>query len=117
MFRPERTRGSKRIGDPYLEDVFAIAIERPVFLVPLALFRGRGYRKRNSRLTTLVYSVQEAPNELKTLLTFLFNRQDLSLTIGEEIDLRQFIGRYGDEGPAAMVRRLTRALQLFLYRE
>jgi glycerol-3-phosphate O-acyltransferase len=117
IFRPERTRGSKRIGDPYLEDVFAIAVERPVFLVPLALFRGRGYRKRNSRLATLVYSVQEAPNELKKLLTFLFNRQDLSLTIGAEIDLRQFIGRYGDEGPAAMARRLTRALQLFLYRE
>ncbi|HSD10003.1 MAG TPA: 1-acyl-sn-glycerol-3-phosphate acyltransferase [Candidatus Binatia bacterium] len=117
IFRPERARESKRIGDPYLEEVLAIAAERPVFLVPLALFRGRGYRKRNSRLATLVYSVQEAPNELKKLLTFLFNRRDLSLTIGEAIDLRQFLGRYAAEGSRSMVRRLTRALRLFLYRE
>jgi glycerol-3-phosphate O-acyltransferase len=117
FLRPERALQSKRIGDPYLEDLFGVTAERPVFIVPLALFRGRGYRKRNSRLSTLVYSVQEAPNELKKLLTFLFNRHDLSLKIGEEIDLRQFIHRYGSEGPSSMARRLTRALQIFLYRE
>jgi len=117
FLQPERALQSKRIGDGYLEDLFAVTAERPVFVVPLALFRGRGYRKRNSRLSTLVYSVQDAPNELKKLVTFLFNRHDLSLKIGEEIDLRQFIHRYGSEGAASMVRRLARALQIFLYRE
>jgi glycerol-3-phosphate O-acyltransferase len=117
LLRPQRALESKRIGDPYLEDLFVIAAERPVYVVPLAPFRGRGYRKRNSRLATLVYSVQEAPSELKKLATELFNRRDLSLKIGEEIDLRAFLNRYGAEGVASMVRRLTRALQIFLYRE
>ena len=117
VLRPQRALASKRIGDPYLEDLFVIAAEQPVYVVPLAPFRGRGYRRRNSRLATLVYSVQEAPSELKKLLTVLFNRRDVSLTIGEEIDLRAFINRYGAEGAGSMVRRMTRALQLFLYRE
>src|ERR1051325_660036 len=117
VLRPQRALESKRIGDPYLEDLFVIAAEQPVYVVPLAPFRGRGYRRRNSRLATLVYSVQEAPSELKKLLTVLFNRRDVSLTIGEEIDLRAFINRYGAEGAGSMVRRMTRALQLFLYRE
>jgi glycerol-3-phosphate O-acyltransferase len=108
---------SRRIGDPYLADLLAVAADRPVYLVPLALFRGRGYRKRSARPDTLVYSVQEAPNELKKLVTFLFNRHDLSLTIGQEIDLGAFLDRYRAGGSARMVRRLTRALQLFLYRE
>jgi glycerol-3-phosphate O-acyltransferase len=117
FLRAQAAGVGKRIGDPYLEDLFVIAAERPVYVVPLAPFRGRGYRKRNSRLATLVYSVQDAPSELKKLVTVLFNRRDLSLTIGEEIDLRAFINRYGAEGAASMVRRLTRALQIFLYRE
>jgi len=117
MRRGRYAMESTHIGDPYLEDLLRIVPKTPVFVVPLALFRGRGYRRRSSRLATLVYSVQEAPNEAKKLLTFLFNRKDLSLTIGEEIDLASFTNRYGDEGAASMVRRLTRALQLFLYRE
>ncbi|MBI2962561.1 MAG: 1-acyl-sn-glycerol-3-phosphate acyltransferase [Deltaproteobacteria bacterium] len=117
FWRPERALESSRIGDPYLEEVLAAASRRPVYVVPLAPFRGRGYRKRSSRLATLVYSVQEAPNELKKLVTFLFNRRDLSLTIGEEIDLPKFIERYGVEAAGPIVTRLRRALQLFLYRE
>ncbi len=108
---------SNRIGEPYLEDVLRAASRREVYLVPLALFRGRGYRRRSSRVATLVYSVQEAPNEAKKLVTFLFNRRDLSLTIGEEIRLGEFVDRYRREGDERMVRRLTRVLQVFLYRE
>src|SRR5882724_7349272 len=117
VWRGRQALESQRMGDPYLEDLLRLAKDKPVFVVPLALFRGRGYRRRSSRLATLVYSVQEAPNEAKKLITFLFNRKDLSLTIGEEIDLGTFTNRYGSEGTASMVRRLTRALQLFLYRE
>ncbi len=108
---------SNRIGEPYLEDVLRAASRQEVYLVPLALFRGRGYRRRSSRLATLVYSVQEAPNEAKKLVTFLFNRRDLSLTIGEEIPLAEFLDRYLREGEERMARRLTRVLQVFLYRE
>lgn len=115
--RPDRAVESKRIGDPYLQDMLDIAAERPAFVVPLAPFRGRGYRRRESRLATLVYSVQEAPSELKKLVTFLFNRHDVSLKIGDEIDLREFLRRYGADGPASMARRLARALRIFLTRE
>ncbi|MGH7821772.1 MAG: 1-acyl-sn-glycerol-3-phosphate acyltransferase, partial [Candidatus Binatia bacterium] len=119
LLRSREALESSRIGDDFLGDVIRLARrgERDVFIVPLALFRGRGYRKRSSRLATLVYSVQEAPNELKKLVQFLFNRRDLSLTIGEEIPFRSFLDKYGRESDERLVRRLTRALHLFLVRE
>ncbi|MGH7856776.1 MAG: hypothetical protein ACREQY_05545, partial [Candidatus Binatia bacterium] len=119
LLRSRHALDSTRIGDDFLGDVLraARAGGRDVFVVPLALFRGRGYRRRTSRLATLVYSVQEAPNELKKLVQFLFNRRDLSLTIGEEIPLRSFLEKYGRESDERLARRLTRALHLFLVRE
>lgn len=119
FLRPAKALHTARIGDNHLADILRIARrgEREIFIVPLALFRGRGYRRRTSRLATLVYSVHEAPSELKKLVTFLFNRNDLSLTIGEEIRLGDFLEEYGQESEPQLVRRLARALQLFLYRE
>ncbi len=117
--RPRRAVDLGRIGDGYLHDVLRIGRggEREVFVIPLALFRGRGYRRRGSRLSPLVYSVHDSPSDLKKLFTFLFNRHDVSLTIGEEIPVRSFLEKYGREGEDRMVRRLTRVLHLFLYRE
>src|SRR4051794_22471812 len=36
--------------------------EQPVYLVPLAIFRGSGLRRKGSRLASFVYSVHEAPS-------------------------------------------------------
>ena len=47
-----------------------------VSLVPIAVLRGRGMRRKESRLATLVYSVQEMPGELRRLISLLWNRHD-----------------------------------------
>jgi glycerol-3-phosphate O-acyltransferase len=111
----ERTRS----GIDYLRDVAhaGLSNHHEVFLVPLAVLRGRGFRKKESRIATLVYSVQEAPGEAKRLLSLLWNARETSITVGKQIELREFAERYGHEGEDRFLRRLARALQIFLYRE
>lgn len=108
-----------RTGTEYLREIVQAggSSRQEIFLVPLAVLRGRGYRKRESRLATLVYSVQEAPGELKRLLSLLWNARDTSIIVGKEIALREFAERYRQEGEERVVRRLARALQIFLHRE
>ncbi|MGH7790544.1 MAG: 1-acyl-sn-glycerol-3-phosphate acyltransferase [Candidatus Binatia bacterium] len=89
-----------------------------VSLVPVAVLRGRGgMRRKESRLATLVYSVQEVPGEIRRLVSLLWNRHETSLSIGGEVAVREFTRQYQREGEERIVRRLTRALQIFLYRE
>src|SRR5262249_60235528 len=95
----------------------AEASGRPVFLVPTAIFRGKGFRRKESRLAALLYSVQEAPSEAKRLFNYLWNAEETQLTLGREIALARFVEDYRREGEDRVVRRLARALQIFLYRE
>ncbi len=108
-----------RTGTDYLREIVHAgwAREREVFLVPLAVLRGRGFQRRESRLATLVYSVQEAPGEVKRLLSLLWNAKEASIIVGKEVHLGQFAQRYRQEGEERIVRRLARALQIFLHRE
>jgi len=108
-----------RTGIDYLRDVMqgGLSNHHEVFLVPLAVLRGRGFRRKESRVATLVYSVQEAPGEIKRLLQLLWNARDTSITVGKQIALREFAQRYGAEGRERILKRLARALQIFLYRE
>jgi len=108
-----------RLGPQYLRDVLRAqgSASRPVFLVPLAIFRNTGYRRKESRLATLVYSVQEAPGEVRRLITYLWAPEELQVSVGREIALTRFIDEHRRDGEERMVRRLTRALQIFLYRE
>ncbi len=108
-----------RSGTDYLREIVHAGSsgDREVFLVPLAILRGRGFRRKESRLATIVYSVQEAPGEFKRLLSLLWNSRDSSITVGRHVQLSEFEGRYGHEGQERLVRRLARALQIFLYRE
>ena len=117
--RRRRALEAARLGPQYLRDVVraAQAGVRPVFLVPVAIFRGKGFRRKESRFTTLLYSVQEAPGEAKRLFTYLWNAEETQLTLGREVDLDDFISGYRREGEERIVRRLARALQIFLYRE
>jgi glycerol-3-phosphate O-acyltransferase len=110
----------QRSGSDYLRDVVRGMWEpstSEVFLVPVAVLRGRGYRRKESRLATLVYSVQETPGDVKRLISLLWNARDTSVGIGKEVALSEFIDRYRNEGEERLVRRLARALQIFLYRE
>jgi glycerol-3-phosphate O-acyltransferase len=108
-----------RTGTDYLRDVLraARANEHEVFLVPIAVIRGRGFRRRESRLATLVYSVQEAPGELKRFLSLVWNARETSITVGKHVAVRELAERYRSEGDERIVRRAARALQIFLHRE
>jgi glycerol-3-phosphate O-acyltransferase len=117
--RRRRALAAARLGPQYLRDVVRATHggSRPVFLVPLAVFRGKGFRRKESRLATLLYSVQEAPGEAKRLFTYLWNAEETQLTLGREIALAGFVEDHRREGEDRVVRRLARALQIFLYRE
>jgi glycerol-3-phosphate O-acyltransferase len=117
-----RRRGAleaARLGTQYLRDVVraAASAPRPVFLVPVAVFRGKGFRRKESRFATLLYSVQEAPGEAKRLFNYLWNAEEIQLTLGREVAVDRFVEDYRREGEERLVRRLARALQIFLYRE
>jgi glycerol-3-phosphate O-acyltransferase len=117
--RRRRALAAARLGPQYLRDVTraAQASGHPVFLVPTAIFRGKGFRRKESRLAALLYSVQEAPSEAKRLFNYLWNAEETQLTLGREIALARFVEDYRREGEERLVRRLARALQIFLYRE
>jgi glycerol-3-phosphate O-acyltransferase len=116
--RGERV-GDSRQGSDYLHEIVhgLWGKEQPVFLVPLAIFPGSGLRRKGSRLASFVYSVHEAPSDVKKLFTYAWNARDLTLSIGAEIPLNAFMTQYQRESEERIVRRLTRALQIFLYRE
>lgn len=117
--RRRRALAAARIGPQFLRDVVRTANQgaRPMFLVPVAIFRGTGLRRRESRFTTLLYSVQETPGEAKRLFTYMWNAEQTHLTLGREITLDRFLEEHRREGDERTVRRLARALQIFLYRE
>lgn len=108
-----------RGGRDYLREVVISEWSRSdqVYVVPLAVLRGHGYRRKESRLAALLYTVQEAPGEMKRLLSLIWNGRDASITVGKHVDLREFIDRYREEGAERIVKRLSRALQIFLRRE
>ncbi|TMA39161.1 MAG: hypothetical protein E6J79_04200 [Deltaproteobacteria bacterium] len=117
--RRRRALAAARLGPEYLHDVVRAAQANvgPMFLVPVAIFRGKGFRRKESRFATLLYSVQEAPGEAKRFFTYLWNAEETQLTLGREIALGRFIEEYRRDGEERIVRRLARALQIFLYRE
>jgi glycerol-3-phosphate O-acyltransferase len=116
--RRRRALAAARLGPQYLRDVVRAAeVGRPIFLVPVAIFRGKGFRRKESRAATLLYSVQEAPGEAKRLFTYLWNAEETQVTVGQEIDLDAFVAEHPPEGEDRLVRRLARALQICLYRE
>lgn len=108
-----------RQGSDYLHEIVhdLWGKEQRVFLVPLAIFRGSGLRRKGSRFASFVYSVHEAPSDVKRLVTYLWNARDLTISVGAEVPLNDFMRTYQREGEERIVRRLTRAIQIFLYRE
>lgn len=111
--------GRAHAGAEYLREIVIGQWSAPqrVAFVPLAIVRGRGYRRKESRLATLVYTVRQAPGEIRRLLSFLWNRRDTSVVIGRDVSLPEIIERHRAEGADRIVRRLSRALLIFLYRE
>lgn len=119
FFRRREALTSLNTGSDYLREIVHHLWSSPheVSLVPLAVFRGRGMRSRDARLGSAVYSLQEVPTELRRLVSLLWNARETRISIGGEVSLRGFVEQYGSEGEERLVRRLARALQIFLYRE
>lgn len=111
--------GAARPGADLLAEIVGRArrIDRPVHLVPISLFRGRVIRRQASRISALAYSVHDAPNDLKKILTYGFNREDLLLTVGQVVDLEDFVSANRPLGQARLARRLTHWLQRELAQE
>ena len=113
LFRRRHAIGQVRTGSDYLREIVHHFWDsgEEVSLVPIAVLRGRGMRRKESRLATLVYSVQEVPSDMRKLYTYVWNRNDLFITVGKEVALGEFRARYANDSEERVVRRLTRALQ------
>lgn len=114
-----RRPASSRVGADFFREIFQNQSEEGAerYIVPMALFRGHSFHRRATGISALVYSVQEVPNDARKLLTYFWNRNDLFITVGKEVALREFRSRYAHDSQERVVRRLTRAIQIFLHRE
>ena len=72
---------------------------------------------RRGRLSAFAYSVHDAPSDLKKLLTYRFNREDLLFNIGRVIDLPGFLSSHRTLGESRLARRLNNSLQRELAQE
>jgi glycerol-3-phosphate O-acyltransferase len=54
---------------------------------------------------------------VKRLLSLVWNARESSITVGKHVALREFSERYRTESDERIVRRVARALQIFLHRE
>jgi glycerol-3-phosphate O-acyltransferase len=90
--------------------------ERPVHIVPLALFWKKGPRVRN-RFLNLSYGATTRPSDIAKVTSFLTTYRGLHVKVGDPIDLAAFIEKRRDEGPFAIARKVRRAILTFLYRE
>jgi len=90
--------------------------ERPVFVVPLAIFWRKGPRTE-SRFLNLDYGSLTRPSDVAKVTSFLLNYRALSVKTGEAIDLGAFIAANREQGANAVARKVRRAILIWLYRE
>lgn len=90
--------------------------DKPVSVVPLALFWRKGPRAEN-RFLNLNYGGQTRPSDLAKVASFLATYRSLSVKIGAPTDLRSFIEARRSEGPQMVARKARRAMLLYFYRE
>jgi glycerol-3-phosphate O-acyltransferase len=91
--------------------------DRPVFLVPLALFWRRGPRRSARRFLNLGYGEVTRPTDVAKVTSFLLNYKNLKIKVGEAIDLRAFVAERRAEGSDTLARKVRRSLLVHLSRE
>jgi glycerol-3-phosphate O-acyltransferase len=89
---------------------------KPVHLVPLALFWRKGPRAER-RFLNLAYGAPTRPSDFAKVSSFLVTYRGLSVKVGDPIDLGAFIDDRRQEGQSPIVRKVRRSILLFLYRE
>jgi len=90
--------------------------ERPVHVVPLAIFWRKGPRARR-RFLNLFYGAATRPSDLAKVTSFLTTYRDLAVKVGDPIDLGAFIEERRGQGEHAVARTVRRSILTFLYRE
>jgi len=113
----QSTAETSRVGTDYLREIVHCKDGPERFVVPMALFRGHSFRHAVSTRSALVYSVQEVPSDTRKLLAYIWNRNDLFITVGTEVAVGEFVSRYSDDTEETVVKRLARAIKIFLHRE
>jgi glycerol-3-phosphate O-acyltransferase len=90
--------------------------ERPVHVVPLAIFWRKGPRARR-RFLNLFYGAATRPSDFAKVTSFLTTYRDLAVKVGDPIDLGTFIEERRGQGEHAVARTVRRSILTFLYRE
>jgi glycerol-3-phosphate O-acyltransferase len=90
--------------------------DKPVFVVPLALFWRKGPRTPN-RFLNLFYGSATRPSDLAKVASFLATYRSLSVKIGDPIAVREFIAEQRSDGPQRVARKVRRMILIYLYRE
>lgn len=90
--------------------------DRPVFVVPIALFWRKGPRVE-SRFLNLSYGALSRPSDIAKVSSFLATYRSLSVKIGSAVDLQRFIASHREEGPARVARKVRRSILIYLFHE
>src|SRR6185295_17907695 len=104
-----RALAEARFGPRFLREIVqaGTGAGRPVYFVPLAIVRGGGGdRRRESRVATLLYSVQDAPSEAKRLFSYVWNRGQAQLVTGRDVELGDLLTEWPGEPDDRTARRL-----------
>ncbi|MFT4569889.1 MAG: glycerol-3-phosphate O-acyltransferase [Hyphomicrobiaceae bacterium] len=107
------------VGTDYLREVVRSqrTSGRPVHVVPLGLFRGHSFRRRETGISALVSSVADVPSDTRKLLTYWWKHKDLFVAGATDIDIGEFLARYQSDLEERLVRRLSRTIQVYIHRE
>ena len=89
---------------------------RPVHVIPLALFWRKGPRIQQ-RFLNLSYGSSTRPSDFAKVTSFLTTYRGLCVRVGDPIDLRAFAVERRSEGPHRVARKVRRIILTFLYRE
>ncbi|MEE8581493.1 MAG: 1-acyl-sn-glycerol-3-phosphate acyltransferase [Myxococcota bacterium] len=113
-----RSRWPRRDELDLLEEVVSAVweVDRPIYLVPLAVFWRKGPRSEN-RFLNLSYGALTRPSDLAKVTSFLATYRSLSVKSGDPIDLRAFITEHRAEGKGLVARKVRRSILSYLYRE
>ncbi len=117
FFRSRRRRERSDELDLLKEVVQAVwDTDRPVFVVPVALFWRKGPRTE-SRFLNLNYGALFRPSDLAKVSSFLATYRSLAVKVGQAVDLQGFIESHREEGAARVARKVRRSLLIYLFRE
>jgi glycerol-3-phosphate O-acyltransferase len=113
-----RSVQSERSNRDLLEEIVSTVWtgDRPVFLVPLALFWRKGPRSER-RFLNLAYGAPTRPSDFTKIASFLTTYRGLSVKVGDPIDLLHFVDERRLEGQESIVRKVRRSILVFLSRE